>query len=226
MVLRALDLFCCAGGATRGLIQAGFEVTGIDINPQPHYPSTFLQGDALSQPLEFYQQFDFIWASPPCQLFCAYRRREGYVRERPNLIPATRELLQTVGKLYVIENVVGAPLFGYNTERPVTLCGSHFGLDVRRHRLFESNFPIQQPRCRHVINRRFPAPTNNGHLRSTVEIGVWRIPLPTQLAAMGYDSSCNMTREELSQSIPPAYARYIGEAAKTFIPTGTSQQDL
>lgn len=214
MTLRALDLFCCAGGASRGLRQAGWEVTGVDINPQPNYPTgegfTFIQADALTFPTE---GWDFIWGSPPCQAFTAYQRRPGYVAPRPNLIPAIRQKLQESRVPWVIENVVGAPLLN-----PITLCGSHFGLDVRRHRLFESSFTIPQPRCRHVINRRFPSPTNNSHLRSTVEVGVWRIPLDVQQLAMGYSpGTCNMTLQELSQSIPPAYSRYIGEAALSAI---------
>ncbi len=87
---RALDLFCGAGGASMGLFRAGFEVTGVDIAPQPHYPFEFIQGDALEADLA---GFDFVWASPPCQAFTAYKRRKGHVKPKPNLIPATREKL-------------------------------------------------------------------------------------------------------------------------------------
>lgn len=199
MALRALDLFCCAGGVSMGLHRAGFEVVGVDIEPQPHYPFKFIQADALAFDTA---GFDFIWASPPCQAFTAYKRRPNHVAERPNLIPATREKLRAMGKPYVIENVVGAPL-----EKPVMLCGSMFGLDVRRHRLFETSFPVEQPKCQHHLQLpRFPQATNRKNLRRTVEVGVWRIPLEVQQKAMGIDW---MPVEKLSQAIPPAYARYL-----------------
>jgi DNA (cytosine-5)-methyltransferase 1 len=199
----ALDLFCCAGGASMGLHRAGYDVTGVDIEPRAEYPFRFVRGDALTIGLG---SFDLIWASPPCQGFTAYKRRRNHVAPRPNLIPAMRERLRATGALYVIENVPGAPL-----ESPVTLCGSMFGLDVRRHRMFESNFAILQPTCNHAAQTpRFPPATNRTNLRRTVEVGVWRIPLETQRTAMGIDW---MTLENLSQAIPPAYAEHIGRAA-------------
>jgi len=201
--LRALDLFCCAGGATRGLQRAGFHVTGVDIEAQPHYVGdAFIQGNALEVPLEGY---DLIWASPPCQAFTAYKRRPGHVRERENLIPSVRERLHASGIPYIIENVGGAPL-----ESPVMLCGSMFGLDVRRHRFFECSFPIEQPKCNHAAQTpRFPPATNRTNLRRTVEVGVWRIPLETQQRAMDIDW---MPLDRLSQAIPPAFAEYLALA--------------
>lgn len=201
--MKALDLFCGAGGVSEGLRRAGFGVTGVDINPQPNYRGgVFVQADALAYPLE---GFDLIWASPPCQAFTAYRRRPGHVKARENLIPAMRERLLSCGVPWVIENVPGAPL-----RRDLLLCGSMFGLDVRRHRLFEAGFPIEQPSCRHSEQLpRFPQATNRRNLRSTVEVGVWRIPLLVQQQAMGISW---MTREELSEAIPPAYAEHIGRA--------------
>ncbi len=185
-----------------GLHMAGFDMTGVDIEPQPNYPFTFIQGDATDADLS---RFDFIWASPPCQAFTAYKRRPNHVKPKQNLIPKIRKKLKESGIPFVIENVVGAPLID-----PIFLCGSMFGLDVRRHRLFESNFKILQPKCRHDKQLpRFPMATNRKNLRKTVEIGVWRIPLKTQQKAMGISW---MSLTELSEAIPPAYSEYIGKA--------------
>lgn len=210
-----LDLFAGAGGAARGYVDAGFEVVGVDINPQPNYPFPFYQADALhildclvegDGPIWLHRQpFAAIHTSPPCQRFTAYRRRgEGVGDSYPDLIAATRERLEQTGRPYVIENVPGAPLID-----PVQLCGSSFGLDVRRHRLFESNLPLFASECAHDQQTpRFPPATNRTNQRRTVEVGVWRIPLSTQRAAMGIDW---MTLRELSEAIPPAYTRHIGE---------------
>ncbi len=210
--VRLLDLFCGAGGAATGYARSGFEVIGVDIKRQPNYPYEFRRGDALvflRRVIEgWWPSIDAIHASPPCQAFTAYRRKgygvgDGY----PNLIPELRELLEATGLPYVIENVEQARP---EMRDPVTLCGSMFGLDVRRHRLFETSFPLEVPRCDHVAQvakgKRFPGATNRDG-RYTCEIGVWRIPLPVQQAAMGIDW---MTLEELSEAIPPAYTRYVG----------------
>ena len=201
--VRALDLFCCAGGASAGLSRAGYEVSGVDCEPQPEYPFAFEQLDALSLSLAYLRTFDLIWASPPCQAFTAYRRRKGHVREALNLIPQTRALLRAAGVPSIIENVVGAPL-----ERPVRLCGSMFGLDVQRHRIFETSFPCEQMACDHSIwAPRFPGATNRAPMsRKTVEVGVYRIPLAAQRAAMGIDW---MSLGRLSQAIPPAYSEWL-----------------
>ena len=203
---RLLDLFCCAGGAGMGYCLAGFDVTGVDIEPQPRYPFEFVRADALEYVVAHGHEFDAIHASPPCQGFTAYKRRPGHVAPRKNLIPATRRALQTTGLPYVIENVPGAAAELIN---PVTLCGTMFGLEVRRHRRFETKpLILMAPVCAHGDGaRRFPSATNNKHLRRTVEVGVWRIPLDVQQRAMGIDW---MEREELSQAIPPAYTRWLG----------------
>ena len=202
---RLLDLFCGAGGAAMGYHRAGFEVVGVDINPQPHYPFEFHQDDALAVLGSIGDQYDAIHASPPCQAFTAYRRKghgvgDGY----PDLIGQTREVLAATHLPYVIENVPGAPL-----TAPVQICGSSFGLDIRRHRIFESNVAIMSLGCDHGWQTpRFPPATNRTNPRSTVEIGVWRIPIEDQKRAMGVD--WNMTLPELSQAIPPAYTEWIG----------------
>ena len=199
---RLLDLFCGAGGAGMGYSRAGFEVVGVDIEPQPNYPFTFHQADAMDENLWF--EFDAIHASPPCQAFTAYKRRgDGVGSGYPNLIPELRAALKATELPYVIENVPGAPL-----ENPVQLCGSAFGLGVRRHRLFETNFPLMVPPCAHGLQQGdYPQATNRTNRRKTCEVGVWRIPLADQQAAMDINW---MTLDELTEAIPPAYTEYIG----------------
>lgn len=199
--MKALDLFCGAGGAGEGLRRAGFIVHGVDLRPQPNNPHAFVEADAMTYPLDGY---DFIWASPPCQTHTAYRRRGGGVGDKYEChIAALRDRLRLSGIPYVIENVVGAPL-----ESPTLLCGSMFGLDVQRHRLFEASFPMFSPLCDHSRwTARFPCATNRTNKRKTVEIGVWRIPLNVQRAAMGIDW---MTLAELTLAIPPAYSEWVG----------------
>lgn len=82
--MKALDLFCCAGGASDGLARAGFQVLGIDLEDQPEYPHTFFKSDALNVTVDFLRGFDLVWASPPCQAFTAYKRRAGHVKEALN----------------------------------------------------------------------------------------------------------------------------------------------
>lgn len=220
---RLLDLFCGAGGAAMGYSRAGFEVVGVDVRPHPNYPFEFIQAEALG----FLEQlrdgwylhkdgvhedwalidFDAIHASPPCQFATDYQRT-GLIHEHENLIPGTRRLIHETRLPYVIENVEKARPW---LVAPVRLCGSMFDLDVRRHRLFETNWNLVPGwGCRHRIwSRRYPAATNRRpNSRYTVEIGVRRIPLTVQKRAMGVD--WEVTREELSQAVPPAYTELIG----------------
>ena len=207
--MKLLDLYCGAGGSAVGYTRAGFEVVGVDIEPQPNYPYTLLQFDALQLDASWIRHcgYDAVHASPPCQYATDYQRT-GVPYATGNLIPATRELLQATGLPYVIENVEKA---ARDLVEPVLLCGSMFDLDVQRHRLFETNWGLEYPwrPCRHKTwaDDRYPGATNrNG--RRTVEVGVWRIPLEVQQAAMGIDW---MTLPELSEAVPPAYTEFIGE---------------
>jgi DNA (cytosine-5)-methyltransferase 1 len=201
---RILDLFCGAGGAAMGLYQAGFEVVGVDIEPQPHYPFEFHQGDALEYPLGF---FDAYWASPPCQAHCKYRNVHKDLAERyPDVIAPIRDRLAYTQKPYIIENVPRAPLRGNVAQ----LCGSSFGLPIRRHRLFETSWALFGVPCDHEWQKpQYPSSTGRKPMsRCTMEIGSWDIPLKAQREGMGI---WWMTVEELSEAIPPAYSRFIGE---------------
>jgi DNA (cytosine-5)-methyltransferase 1 len=138
---RLLDLFCGAGGAAVGYHRAGFEITGVDNRPQPRFPFAFIQADALEYVAEHAREYDVIFASPPCQAYSVATRDKS---KHPDLVASVRELLEATGLPWVIENVPGAPLID-----PVVICGSSLGLRVRRHRLFETNWPLMVPPCAH-----------------------------------------------------------------------------
>ena len=198
--MKLLDLFCCAGGAGAGYHAAGFEVVGVDINPQPRYPFEFHQGDALQYLLEHWREFDAFHASPPCQAFTLAQRIQG--NEHPDFITSTRAAFQLIGRPWVIENVVGSPLIN-----PITLCGAMFpGLGVYRHRLFESSHPISAPaHPEHVAKvTKMGRPPVDGEFMHVVGnfAGVAKAR-----EAMGIDW---MVRDELREAIPPAYTEHIG----------------
>jgi len=212
---RALDLFCGAGGATRGLQMAGFHVTGVDNRPQPRYVGEcFRIADALKYVEHYGREFDFIWASPPCQAFTSLNKRFKLdPRKHPNLIGATREALKIAGISWVIENVWGAPL-----KNPIVLCGSMFGLQLkgkgylRRHRLFESNFFILAPPCNHFGKGR--ALTIAGHGATDGKKGGMK--LGANDARLILDTPW-MNRDGAAQAIPPAYSEFIGRQAMQYL---------
>lgn len=138
--MKLLDLFCGAGGAAMGYHRAGFDVVGVDIDPQPDY---FVQGDALNVIAEMADQFDAVHASPPCQAYTTLSNRSR--GDWPDLIgpfDPTRDLLEKTGRVWVIENVPGAVS---QMRSPLTLHGGMFGLSVYRPRLFEANVVIPAP---------------------------------------------------------------------------------
>lgn len=198
---RLLDLYCCAGGATKGYQQAGFHVTGVDINPQPDYPGdVFVQADALEYLVDHGAEYDAIHASPPCQDYSIGSRRWREGRDYPDLLPVTRDRLVALGKPYVIENVSHADM---NTV--IVLCGTMFGLKVIRHRKFESNILLFSPGpCRHVgtVKHEKAYVTVAGHGgHGSNSFPVWK-------DAMQIDWITD--KHKLAQAIPPVYTNYIG----------------
>ncbi len=202
-----LDLFCGAGGAAMGYHRAGFEVVGVDNKPQPHYPFEFIQDDALTYPLD---GFDVIHASPPCQKFSkASNVHIKAGKKYPDCLTPTRQRFIQYGGMWVIENVVGAPM-----QRIVRLCGLTFGLKVFRHRDFDSSHWIQQPEHKNHKGKRigegyFSIAGGAGRWKSwgTVYRNISKGTADEWRDAMGIDW---MTRKELTQAIPPAYTEYIG----------------
>ena len=203
-----LDLFCGAGGCSVGYQRAGFDVVGVDINPQPNYPFPFHQADALDFVRDYGLHFDAIHASPPCQHYSLMQYTNGTKRDNhPALLDPVREILQRIGLPYVIENVVGAPM-----RYPITLCGEMFGLGVIRHRLFESNLLLLQPS--HPAHRGNTRAYRHGRMYTGPYFAVYgtggeRGTLQEWRDAM--DMPWCKTKQEIAEAIPPAYTQFIGE---------------
>lgn len=208
-----LDMFCGAGGGAVGYHRAGFDVVGVDNVFQPRYPFPFVQGDALRPPFNL-SDFDAIHASPPCQKFSTLAALHKD-RNRVDLIPQARDLLNKSGLPWVIENVPGAPL-----RFATMLCASSFGLgtfcadgkfhQLRRHRIFESSFLIMSPPCNHVgrpigVYGHGGGDASRGHRKG---LNGFTGKASERREAMGIDW---MIRSELSQAIPPAYCEFIGK---------------
>ena len=195
-----------------GYHRAGFEVVGVDIAPQPHYPFEFHQGDALIYlehlitgwkcgPIGYTgPEFDVIHASPPCHDHSILKSRTGF-DGTGWLLSATLDRLKATGLSWVVENVMGADM-----PDPIMLCGSMFGLGVRRHRLFSSSVKLPQSVCDHtaqgqpwgVYGHGGGSDNGRGHSATKAEAA----------AAMGIDW---MNYREMAQAIPPAYTEHIGK---------------
>lgn len=215
---RLLDLFCGAGGAAVGYERAGFDVVGVDIAPQPHYPFKFVQGDALeyldgdSWARSIPYAFDAVHASPPCQDHSSLASITGG-NGTGWMLDATLRGLSALRIPWVCENVVGAPLANGDTlfgQHGVELCGTMFGLQVLRHRLFETSFSISGP-AHGSHDGKFFSPAGHGHPN-------WRERGSDPLFhGAGYARRCAeamgidwMNRDELAQAIPPTYTEFIG----------------
>ena len=209
--MRLLDIFCGAGGASKGYEMAGFDVTGIDLKSGKRYPFTYIKKDFKTLTVEDLQDYDVIHASPPCQTFSItknLRIAQNKKTDKEDLLDVTRQLLIDSGKPYVLENVPGAPL-----RNPIQLCGSVFNLQVRRHRLFESNMPLKGSGCDHKqqgrpvgiygsLNDKIPG---GGQTAKTIEIA---------REAMGINW---MIWTELVEAIPPMYTEFIGNQVMTYL---------
>ena len=187
-----------------GYSRAGFEVVGVDNQPQPRYPFRFILGDALCYAVLYGREFDLIHASPVCKRFSSITRSAGTQLNYRDSIGITRQVLDWIGKPYIIENVPGAPLIN-----PLMLCGTMFGLDVIRHRLFECNPPI------------FFAPASCQHTKPVVKHGRRPDRKKHYAAVTGHFSDVEFAQQamgidwlgqkELAQAIPPAMTEWLGK---------------
>lgn len=214
---RLLDLFSCAGGAAMGYSRAGFDVVGVDIDPQHRYPFEFHQADAIEYVIEHGHEFDAIHASPPCQAYSI--TANAHTVNHPDLLEPTRDALIEVGQPYVIENVEGAPLLN-----PVRLCGTMFGLSapdvdgvelqLQRHRLFETSFPVGLAPAPCAHDSRPIAGSYKGsrhrkpeHRDNPERRGGYTPAVSVRGALLGIDW---MNEHELAQAIPPVYTEWLG----------------
>lgn len=204
---RLLDLGCCQGGASRGYVDAGFDVTGVDLVDQPRYPYRFIKADAVEYLAEHGLEYDAVHVSMPCQGYSDTQRLHG--KQWPRLIaPMRLILLGMQHPCWVMENVAAAPLVN-----PIELCGAMFNLRTYRHRLFESNVPLTAPR--HPM-----------HIRRQTKMG--RRPVKGEFMHIvgnfsGVDEGREamgarwMSRDGLREAIPPAYAEWVGRQIVTHI---------
>jgi DNA (cytosine-5)-methyltransferase 1 len=231
---RILDLCGGEGGAAKGYADAGFEVVGVDIKPQPRYPYEFIQADALEvlRDRTFVDTFDAIHGSWPCQAYSPLNAlpTTKAAAEHPDLVGPGRALMATYDMPWVIENVMAAPL---DRLRSIVLCGEMFGLRTIRHRRFEPSpgLTLVAPRhptageivdgvrCDKQGHRRRTATkqrrqrwAEGWHVSITGDVGTYVGP-----EAMGIDW---MTGDGLSEAIPPAYTSFIGMQLANVLTTG------
>lgn len=207
---RLLDLFCCQGGAAKGYTDAGFDVTGVDKDPQPRYPFRFVQADAIAFVLEHGAEFDFIHGSPPCQHDTDCQRIRG--NDHPDLIGPTRTALETVGRPWVMENVGGAVA---KLRGPVMLCGIMLGLRVYRHRYFETGGGFTLPQPEHpahtVPQAKMGRPVPPGHYGQYVG-NFSGVQQARDILEVPW-----MNRDGIRECIPPAYSEHIGRVTLTHL---------
>lgn len=214
--MKLLDLFCGAGGCSVGYQRAGFDVVGVDNQAHPDYPFRMVVADAmqlLAVP-EFLSAFDVVHASPPCPRYSVATRARGTSDNHPDLVPPVRDALRAWGGVYVIENVPGAPM-----ENPTMICGWAMGLKhIKRHRLFESNAPLMSPGCLCPNGDTVSVFGHSGEDRRKSAGGVRkhvRIDEVRDLMGVPWMRS----RDDVSDSIPPAYTEYLGGQLLDFLAT-------
>jgi DNA (cytosine-5)-methyltransferase 1 len=208
--VRLLDLFCGAGGCSVGYSRAGFDVVGVDIDPHPDYPYTFVQADAMSvlDDAAYLAAFDVVHASPPCQSYTTMSNRAR--GDWPDLVPAVLEALRRWDGIWVVENVPGARR---HMPDPITLHGGMFGLGVSRPRLFSSSLLLWEPDWAAPVNNPvgvYGQKPDGRRLRTRSDGSEQRAAkgIDEGLEAMGIDWMTDW--RDVAEAIPPAYTEWIG----------------
>lgn len=219
--LTVLDTYCCGGGMGMGYYLAGFDVVGVDIDPQPAYPFEFHQADAVEYIREHGHEYDLIHGSPPCQ---DYSNLNAYNhKDYPRLIEPTRQAMRAAGRPYVIENVEVA---GRELIDPVTLCGAMFGLRVYRHRAFETDWGLTAPahpahtaRCQRngylpTTEKPFMSIHGGKHSKAWQRAAADAMGMPwIKISEDARRPDIDRGIREVCEAIPPAYAKWIGDQA-------------
>lgn len=200
-----------------GYHRAGFEVVGVDIVPQPHYPFQFYQADALTwldwlpsrEATAHVLGFDAFHASPPCQGESVLRNQHAEVEYERLLVP-TLERFALLRRPWAVENVD-------NAEAPagiykVRLCGSMFGLKVRRHRWFWSNTAMLVPTCDHRSQTDLVGVNGHADGPSFDRVGKGKGPrqASTDEAREVMDMPWCASRRGITNAVPPAYTEFVG----------------
>jgi DNA (cytosine-5)-methyltransferase 1 len=208
----ALIVYSGQAGEAAGYVRAGFNVLCTDLYEQPRCPFPFVRMSALDAIEKYWRWAQLLAGGPVCKAYSKTARIHN--AGHPTQIPETRKAMVATGKPYVIENVEDALP---ELIDPVMLCGQSFGLRTYRHRLFESNVTLTQPRP--TEPPRDPEPCGFDHLHKVAKMGR-PIPDGEFYHAVGHFSGVElvrkdmgvpwMSREGINQCIPPAYSEYIG----------------
>lgn len=189
-----------------GYHRAGFEVVGVDINPQPNYPFTFIRGDALEALCQLGNGFDIIHASPPCQAYTRkaanWGRRRTYFYDHPDLLGLTRDLLIEFGRPWILENVPDSPMIPQ-----LTLCGTMFGLRIVKHRWFQSSERLEPPpaKCDHSdVYNPWQGKGRSAAKHREAQGTPWIPQSGGASRKRGYTG-------DVFNAIPPAYTEWIGK---------------
>ncbi len=210
--IKILDLYCGAGGASKGLKQAfpHAVIIGVDnvLNKRDEYPYSF-RWSAIETAEGLYpgliKYADLIWASPPCQKYTyASKGARNKGKQYPDMMSFTRDLLLKSGKPFIMENVTTAPI-----RKDLILDGTMFNMKIIRRRAFEIHgFKCEQP--------------PKGKKIGTVKGGQY-----VTVAGHGGDGKASLKawqdameihwikdKKSLANAVPPRYARYIGKQFK------------